>query len=402
MAQRPESPPTRPAAGRRPDEHPHGDPDGGRARPGLLIGRVRGVPVYLSPLAAIFAVIIASLLAGSGRAQLRDASDAIVFLVAALTAVGFIASLVAHELGHCLVALGFGLRVRSVVVHGFAGFTEIDPEPGSPGREFLVAVAGPLVNGLLAGLGFAVLTGLGSDSQAGMVVLDLSVVNLVLFLFNLAPGLPLDGGRLVVAAVWRATRDRPRGLRVGAYAGFAVAAAVAIWGLNSSGGSQLSGLYTVGVAAFLGMGAYQSLRQAQVRVRLPGLVAGRMARRTLPVAADVPLAEALRHARAAGASAVAVVDADGNPVKIMNGAAVDALPEHRRPWVSISEVSRAVEPGMILEADLKGDDLLTAIRRVPATEYLVVQHGRPVGVLATVDVAARLDPNAAARMAGRR
>jgi Zn-dependent protease/CBS domain-containing protein len=397
MAQRPETPPAPSGSGTRPD----GDPPDDRARPGLMIGRVRGVPVYLSPLAAIFAVIIASLLAGSNRDQLRGSDDAIVFLVAAITSLGFLASLVAHELGHCLVALGFGLRVRSVVVHGFAGFTEIDPEPGSPGREFLVAVAGPLVNGLLAGAGFAVLTGLSSDTETGMVILDLSVINLVLFIFNLAPGLPLDGGRLVVAAVWRATRDRLRGLRVGAYAGFLVAAAVAVWGLSTSN-SRLGGLYIVGVAAFLGMGAYQALRQAQLRARLPGLIAGRLARRTLPVAPDVPLAEALRHARQSGASAVAVVDTEGTPVKIMNGAAVDALPEHRRPWMSINEVSRTIEPGMIIDADLEGDDLLTAIRRAPATEYLVVQRGRPVGVLAMVDLVARLDPASAQRMAGSR
>jgi Zn-dependent protease len=355
----------------------------------------------VSPLALVFAVLIASLVVGTDRNRLPHASDAQIFTLAAVTSVGFVLSLLLHEIGHALTALGFGLRVRAVTIHGFAGFTEIEPEPPTAGRELLVGVSGPLVNGLLAGLCFLGKANTSGDSQLGVLFFDMAITNLALFVFNLAPGLPLDGGRLVVATVWGATGSKLRGLKAGAYGGFVVAAVVAGWGMFMLSRGR-GGLYTLGLAAFLAFGAHQSLRSVQVRERLPGLSAGRLVRKTLPVEGAVPLAEALRRAQEVGATAVAVVDRDGKPTKIMTGSAVDALPEHRRPWMTVDEVSRVIQPNMIFDADLEGEDLLTAVQRAPASEYLVMQRGRPVGVLAMVDLVARIDPIAAARMvAGR-
>ncbi len=355
----------------------------------------------VSPLALVFALLVAYLLSGSIRDRLPTASDGQVLAMATVISLGFLASLLVHEIGHCLTALAFGHTVRSVTLHGFAGFTEFEPEPRSPGREFLIAFVGPALNGLLAGLCFLGLLGIGDDTHVGVVLRDLGVINLALFVFNLAPGVPLDGGRVVIAAVWAATGDKLRGLRAGVYGGFVVAAGMVVWGTTISGDS-FGLFYTYALAAFLVFAAFQSLRAAQLRGRLPGLSAGRLVRRTLPVEGAVPLAEALRRAQEVGATAVAVIDWDGNPIKIMNGLAVDALPEHRRPWISVDEVSREIAPGMVLDADLEGEDLLAAVQRMPASEYLVLQSGRPVGVLAMVDLVARLDPAAAARMVAQR
>jgi Zn-dependent protease/CBS domain-containing protein len=380
-----------PQAPRQPAERPRG----------LLVGRVRGVPIYLSPLALVFAVLVASLVSGTQRDRLPTATDTQILLLASLTSAGFVLSLLLHEIGHALTALGFGLRVRAVTVHGFAGFTEIEPEPPTAGREFLVAVAGPSVNGLIAGLCFLGLLGTSTDHSVGVLLFDLGITNLALCVFNLAPGLPLDGGRLVVAAVWGVTKDRLTGLRAGAYGGFVVAGAVAVWALLTSSGG-FGGFYLLALAGFIGFGAFQSLRATQLRQKLPGLRAGRLIRKTLPVQGSVPLAEALAQAQRVGATAVSVIDADGNPRMIMNGSSVDALPEHRRPWVRVEEVSRSIQPFMVIDADLEGEPLLDHVQRHPAAEYLVTQDGRPVGVLVMVDLVARLDRAAAVRMAGRR
>ncbi|MBL7499516.1 site-2 protease family protein [Frankia sp. CNm7] len=372
-----------------------------RPTPGIQIGRVRGVPILLSPLAIIFAILVASLASPLHRDHLPTASDSHIMLLSVISGVGFVLSLVLHELGHALTALGAKLRVRAVTVHGFAGFTEIEPEPPTPAREFFVAFSGPFVNGLLTGACFLGLQGTTTHTSVGTVLFYLGWANLLLFVFNLAPGLPLDGGRVVVAAVWRVTRSRIKGLRAGAYCGFFVAAGVAAWGLRSST-STFNAVYLLALAGFIGFGAYQSLRAVELREKLPDLRAGRLIRKTLPVEGGVPLAEALRRAQQEGATAVAVIDRDGNPSMIMNGASVDALPEHRRPWVQVAEVSRTVEPHMILDADLAGEALLGHVQRHPAPEYLVTQQGRPVGVLTMVDLVARFDRDAAFRMAARR
>ncbi|CAO5186842.1 Zinc metalloprotease [Frankia sp. AiPs1] len=382
-----------------PGQHPGHRP--GDRQTSVTLGRVRGVPIYVSPFALIFAVLVAYLMSGSIRDRLPAASDSQVLALSAAISVGFLVSLLAHELGHCLVALRLGHTVHAVTLHGFAGFTEYEPEPRSPGRMFLITFSGPAANGILAGLCELGLVFVAADSHLGIVLRDLGLVNLALFAFNLAPGLPLDGGRVVVAAIWAATGDQLRGLRAGAYGGFVVAGGLVVWG-SMVGGDGFGLFYTYALAGFLAFAAYQSLRAAQMRERLPGLSAGRIVRRTLPVEGAVPLAEALRRAQEVGATAVAVIDRDGTPLKIMNGSAVDALPEHRRPWMSVDEVSRVIGPGMVLDADLEGEDLLAAVQRAPASEYLVTQGGRPVGVLAMVDLVARLDPAAAARMAAHR
>ncbi|MCK9925182.1 site-2 protease family protein [Frankia sp. AgPm24] len=386
-------------SGQPPGQRP-GQP-GGERPAGMTLGRVRGVPILVSPFALVFAVLVAYLMSDSIRDRLPDASDGQVLGLAAAISVGFLASLLAHELGHALVALRLGHTVRTVTLHGFAGFTEFEPEPRSAGRMFLITFSGPAVNGILAGACELGLLAVSGDSHLGVVLRDLGLVNLTLFVFNLAPGLPLDGGRIVVAAVWAATGDQLRGLRAGAYGGFVVAGALVVWG-SMVGGEGIGLFYTYALAGFLAFAAYQSLRAAQLRGRLPGLSAGRLVRRTLPVEGAVPLAEALRRAQEVGATAVAVIGRDGAPQKIMNGSAVDALPEHRRPWMSVDEVSREIGPGMVFDADLEGEDLLAAVQRVPASEYLVTQGGRPVGVLAMVDLVARLDPAAAARMVAHR
>jgi Zn-dependent protease len=384
----------------------HGGPGGVTRQPeegssSVMVGRIRGVPIFVSPLALIFALLVAYLMSGSIRDRLPTASDGQVLGIAAVISVGFLASLLAHELGHCLTALRLGHIVHSVTLHGFAGFTSYEPEPRSAGRMFAIAFAGPAVNGVLVGVGELIMLAVGADSPVGVAVRDLELINLGLFVFNLAPGLPLDGGGVVVSAVWAATGDKLRGLRAGAYGGFVVAAALLVWGTTVTG-SGIGLFYTYALAGFLAFAAFQSLRAAQMRGRLPGLSAGRLVRRTLPVEGAVPLAEALRRAQEVGATAVAVIDRDGSPIKIMNGSAVDALPEHRRPWMTVDEVSRQIGPGMTLDADLQGEDLLAAVQRVPASEYLVTQHDRPVGVLVMVDLVARLDPAAAARMVAHR
>jgi CBS domain-containing protein len=154
-----------------------------------------------------------------------------------------------------------------------------------------------------------------------------------------------------------------------------------------AGGDIVSTLWVVVIAAFMWTGATQSIKATRFREPLPALQARRLVRRVVSVPASTPLAEAVRRADEAGARAIVVVDHDDAPVGIVNEAAVMATPVERRPWVDTGSMARTIEPNMVLSADLQGMALLDAIKRAPATEYLLVEpSGEVAGVLAARDL----------------
>ena len=286
---------------------------------GLRVLTVRGVPVYVSPFAPIFALLVAQSAVSIAENRLPGLAQARVYFLVAAVALGFLASLVLHELGHALVAQRLKFDVHSVTIFGFAGFTEYRPEARTPGSAFLVSVTGPVVNLVVGGAATALYAVVSPDTVGGVVLFELAFINLALGVFNLAPGLPLDGGHVLQAGVWRATGNRMRATQVAAYVGFVVAGLLAVWALSMQ--TFGASLITLMFAVWLGTSAFASLRQQEVRAKLPGLSAGAIARPALPVDGNVPLAEALRRAQQAGATALVAVDSRGEPAALMNGAA---------------------------------------------------------------------------------
>lgn len=365
----------------------------------IPVGRPFGIPVYFSPswflIAAYITVVTAE---GVGRAV--DGIGAARYLVAFAFAVLLALSVLAHELGHCAVSRGLGLPVRRVTIFLLGGVSEIDKEPETAAREYLVAMAGPLVSLLLAGIGAALIPVFDGGTVARVLCVELTIANGLVAAFNLLPGLPLDGGRVLRAAAWQLSSSRVTGTKAGAYAGRAVAVLVVAGALFGASGPEAvpSLLFAALLAGFIWVGAGQALRAAEVSSRLPAVAAGRLARRALGVAADLPLSEALRRAEEAGAGGLVVVDADGRPGALVSEAAVAATPSQRRPWVPVGSLARTIDEGLVLRADLVGNDVLDAMRTTPASEYLVIDAaGVMVGVLSTADVASVVDPRAPAR-----
>jgi Zn-dependent protease len=374
-----------------PDAQP---PRGDRrdARYGIVIARPFGVPVYISPywflVAGLFVLFYANSL---NRPVGLIHQTAVRYAVAAAFVVLLYASVLVHELSHCVVARAFGLAVRRILLYPLGGFSEIEQEPQTPAREFAVSVVGPLTSLALAGCGWA-LDVVFSPGGIPRVLIDQQILaNHVVGVFNLLPGLPLDGGRILRAGVWKLTGRPGTATITAAWAGRALAVAlVAVPFLVF--GSRLSltntfVIWLVVIAVFMWMSSGQAIRAAKVRDRLPGLQARRLARRAIAIPGNIPLAEAIRRADEAQARALVVVDHDSTPIAIVNETAVMATPPQRRPWIEVSSLARALEPGMVLSADLSGMELIEAVQRSPASEYLVIEpSGQVFGVLATSDL----------------
>ena len=351
------------------------------------MGRPFGIPVYVSPTWFVVAIVITVMFEPQVAEHVHRPVS---YLVALAYAVLLYASVLVHEIGHCVVARCFGLPVRAITLHILGGVSEIEQEPRTPGREFLVAAAGPLLSLILGAVGYTTLVLVPLPDVAVLLIEALTIANLIVGVFNLLPGLPLDGGRIVRAAVWKITGRQRTATVAAGWAGRVVAVAVLVLGAAlsvSGGGRWLTVIWAALVASFIWVGAGEAIRVARIRDRIPLLNARALARRAIRVPQSTPLAEAVRRAQEAGAGAIVVVGHDDDPLGIVSETAVLATPEHRRPWVDAASLTRTLDPGMILPADISGEDLVAAISRAPASEYLLVEPtGELYGVLAAEDI----------------
>ncbi|MFE7356782.1 site-2 protease family protein [Streptomyces sp. NPDC057543] len=367
---------------------------------GLLMGRPFGVPVYVAPSWFVVAALITWVFGGQLERVLPELGAAR-YLVSLFFAIAFYASVLVHELAHTVVALRYKLPVRRIQLQFFGGVSEIEKESETPGREFLLAFVGPLLSLVLAGLFYAGMKFVEPGTVPGVLLAGLMVSNLLVAAFNLLPGLPLDGGRMLRAVVWKITGRPMSGTVAAAWVGRALAVVTLIGlpllthtGSFGNNPRDLSGMETVTdallaaiLAAIIWTGAGNSLRMARLREHLPELRARTLTRRAVPVESDTPLSEALRRANEAGARALVVVDGHGEPMAVVRETSIVSIPEHRRPWVAVSGLAQDLTEGMKISAELAGEALLDRLKANPATEYLVLEEtGEIYGVLSTADV----------------
>ncbi|MEU3223798.1 site-2 protease family protein [Streptomyces sp. NPDC006976] len=371
------------------------DPGGG-----ILMGRPFGVPVYVAPSWFVVAALITWVFGGQLDRILPDLGAAR-YLVALFFAVAFYASVLVHELAHTVAALHYKLPVRRIQLQFFGGVSEIEKESETPGREFVLAFVGPLLSLVLAGVFYVPLLFVERGTVPAVLLGGLMISNLIVAAFNLLPGLPLDGGRMLRAVVWKITGKPMSGTVAAAWVGRALAVITLVGlplltrtGALGNDPGEISGMETVTdallaaiLAAIIWTGAGNSLRMARLREHLPDLRARSLTRRAVPVEAATPLSEALRRANEAGARALVVVDGTGAPKALVRETAIVGIPEHRRPWVAVSGLAQDLTDGMKVSAELAGEALLDRLKATPATEYLVVEEtGEIYGVLSTADV----------------
>ncbi|MDT4987598.1 MAG: hypothetical protein QOI74_1692 [Micromonosporaceae bacterium] len=371
-----------------------------RARLGarLRIGRLAGFDVYLSPSWVLLAAV---LLVGYGRLLDRSGPTPGSYLMAVVIVAGLVASVQLHELGHALTCRRYGIGVRAVTLELLGGYTEMDRDPPGPAAELAVSLSGPAVSLLLGLLGAGIFAVTPASTVGRQVAFQLAVSNLVIAAFNSLPGLPLDGGRVLLALVWARTGDPYRGSLVAGWVGrvLALVCLVGAVALGTRGGPAVVGAVAVAVvAAGVGQGAGRAIRLGRLGLRLPLLDVAALARPIYPVPAGTALDEAHRMAAAAGAGAVTlgVADPSGRVVAVVNAAADAAVPPAQRARVQVDQVARSFDD-RVLAVGLRGAEVLDAVRGDPHGEYLVTSGEDVVGVLRGVDVADLLTSRESAR-----
>lgn len=265
------------------------------------MGRPFGVPVYVAPSWFLVAALITWVF-GNQLDRVLPELGALRYLVSLFFAVAFYASVLIHELAHTIAALRFKLPVRRIQLQFFGGVSEIEKEAETPGREFWLAFVGPLLSLVLAGVFYLAMQPVEPGTVPGVLLAGLMISNLIVAIFNLLPGLPLDGGRMLRAVVWKLTGKPMNGTIAAAWVGRALAVSVLIGlplltqsGALGSSAEDSVGMDTVTdallaaiLAAIIWTGAGNSLRMARLREHLPELRARTLTRRAVPVETHTP------------------------------------------------------------------------------------------------------------------
>jgi Zn-dependent protease len=359
----------------------------------LRLGRIAGIQVGASWSALLIAALIAWSLAGTLLpAQAPGLAPASYWLAGAAGASLFLCSLLAHELGHALVARRVGVRVRGITLWLLGGVAQLEDEPASPGAELRVAIVGPAVSlALAAGFGLAALAGgvAGLPALAVVVAAWLAVGNTALALFNLIPAAPLDGGRVLHGLLWRRHGDRLRASVTATRAGQLVGAGLIVYGLAGAvTGWGIGTLWTALVGWFLITAARQERDHAILRGGLRGLRAADVMTPTPFVApawftVDAFLRNYVQPWRPA---MVPLRTFEGQPAGVVTVTALEAVPPHRRHLVRAGDLAIPTSALLPVAPDQPAADLLPRLGD-GATVAAVVAGGELLGLITAADLA---------------
>ncbi len=354
---------------------------------GLKIGRIFGIPIYLhSSWFLIFALITYQF--GSEFTSVNpNWTPAQGWALGLLTSALFFGSVLFHELSHSVVAIRYRLPVASITLFFFGGVARISREPDRPGQEFLMAAAGPASSYFLA-LCFWLLFKLApAESMAGALGGQLWWINAMLATFNLVPGFPLDGGRILRSIVWGITKNYTRATRISARAGQAIAYGMIALGLWTAIQGYLGnrdvfgGLWLVFIGWFLLTVARQSYAQVAARGALEGLRVADIMTSDMPtIARDISLEEYAREVSRTGRRAQLVM-AGGQLVGLMSVERLQAVPREEWPVMSVQAVMLSREGLPLASPEEPALGLLDRMRSANVDQMAVMNGNNIVGVV---------------------
>lgn len=356
----------------------------------IRLGTIRGIPVGIHYSWFIVFVGFTALLAlGQYPNSFPDWTTAEYWSVAVASVLLLFFSVLLHEFGHAIVAQRLGISVVSITLFIFGGVAAISKEAETPGDEFKIAIAGPIVS-VLTGLAFgAVLVVLGDvNEQLSALVAYIAIINIVLAIFNMIPGFPLDGGRVLRGIIWKLTNSLRRATRIVSTIGTLVGSLMFVLGiLLIFQGNAVNGVYFLAIGWFLQNAAMQGVRQVEQDAALRDVdVTDLMQRDPLTVSPYITIQELVdEYVLGRNVRGLPVCD-DGQLVGIITLSDIKPLPQEEWPRKTVAEV-------MTGRADLKTvteSTMMTEVLRLMGTDDLhqmpVLRDGELVGMITRSEV----------------
>jgi Zn-dependent protease len=355
----------------------------------LNLGRIWGIPIGLHfSWFLIFGLVSWSLAVGYFPEEYPGLATPVYWILGAVTSILFFASVLVHELAHAFVALRNKLPVRAINLFIFGGVAELTQEPRSAGAEFRIAIAGPV-----ASLGLAALFG-------GLYLLDqhipllaapsiwLARINLLLALFNMIPGFPLDGGRVLRAAIWWKTNNLRKATQAAGISGQVVAFGFIAVGLFIAfNGSFFNGLWLIFIGWFLQNAAASSLAHTTIHEALRGITAAQAMQREFPrVSGLTPISQLVEENILKGGQRSFLVDEDGNVQGMLTLSDIRTIPERKWRFTTIRQVMQPFDRVIKVEP---ATELLAALQmmdQAKVSQLPVVDDNRVLGLLSRENI----------------
>jgi Zn-dependent protease/predicted transcriptional regulator len=370
--------------------------------PTIHLGRIAGISIGVNwSWLVVFALIVWSLASAVFPSQNPGFSDGEYLALAVVAAVLFFASLLLHELGHALQARREGMEIEGINLWLFGGVAQFKGSFPGAGAEFRVAIAGPLVSFVL-GVLFVGVAGAGLPSALDGVAAWLGYTNLILLGFNLLPALPLDGGRVLHAALWRAKRDLGWATRVASTIGRGFGFLFIALGLGMFiFEGSFSGAWLAFIGWFLLQAATAEARYIATEQALAGVrVRDLMIEEPVTVSADLTLAEFMDHVAPSRRYTTYPVMADGRPIGLLTFASVARVPRDEWDTRRARDVMIGRDDVPLLADDEPAIDALAELSESTVNRGLVVDDGRLIGLLSITDLVRALEVRPRSRSVG--
>jgi Zn-dependent protease/CBS domain-containing protein len=354
------------------------------------VGRIAGIEVRIDSSWVVIALLITYSMYQQASDVYPELSGGGAVALGIGATVLFFGSVLVHELAHALVARARGIRVQDITLFLFGGATRAKVDSRGPGDEFLIALVGPLTSGLLAGL-FGIIAGLGGDVLSRPLAGTfgyLAWTNLLLAAFNLVPGFPLDGGRLLRAAIWKATGSLARATRIASVAGqgvgwLLVAAGVA-WLLA---GDLAGGIWFAFIGWFLVQAARSSYQELQLQQLLRGVEAEDvMAAHLRRIPPELSLQEAVDEYFMRYDHGAFPVEEQGRTIGLLTLRGVRRVPREQWPTRRVRDHMVPLGDQVVVAPDARMDDVLDKLQDGQAGRVLVAQGGEVVGIITPTDL----------------
>ena len=361
--------------------------------PSLRIGKVFGIPVEVNASWLVIFGLVAFSLARSYFPSIQEANGAPVWLmvvVACVTALLFFLSVLAHELSHSLVVRAEGGNVDRITLFIFGGVAQMDDEPRSPGREFLMAFAGPAMSLLLAGVcfvAFVVTTTAGAPWWIWAPLQYLAAINLAVGIFNLLPGFPLDGGRVLRSILWAITGDVLKATRWASASGQLIGWAMVAWAVLGVLNGRTDLIWFGLIGWFIASLAGQAYRQQLLRSRIEGVKVSRIMTPTPEYVDGQLMLDQLvqRYFLGARHSRYPVMN-EGAIVGLVTLPDVKEVARADWPFVRAIEITSTNLSELTVAEDAPVDGLIARLAKDKPGALLVVGEGRLVGIVTRADV----------------